>query len=123
VLINYTGFADVQFSGGGNTSQVYATILASNATVGLHPGLVVGSIIADAITMSSGANVVPVPELAPSSVIFGFLGLVVAVSSRRARAGRACAVVSRDSRKVSQSRYRLVKQNGAGPEAGAVLFL
>ena len=99
VLINYTGSADVQFSGGGNTSQVYGTILAPNATVGLHPGLVVGSVIADAITMSSGANVVPVPEVAPSSVIFGFLGLVVAVSSRRALAGRVRAVAIRTGRK------------------------
>ncbi len=99
VLINYTGTADVRFSGGGNTSQVYGTILAPNATVGLHPGLVVGSVIADAITMSSGANVVPVPEVAPSSVIFGFLGLIVAVSSRRALAGRVRAVATRDSRK------------------------
>jgi choice-of-anchor A domain-containing protein len=88
VLINYTGTADVRFSGGGNTSQVYGTILAPNATVGLHPGLVVGSVIADAISMSSGANVVPVPEVAPSSVICGFLGLVVAVSSRRALSAR-----------------------------------
>jgi choice-of-anchor A domain-containing protein len=99
VLINYTGTADVRFSGGGNTSQVYGTILAPNATVGLHPGLVVGSVIADAITMSSGANVVPVPEVAPSSVIFGFLGLIVAVSSRRALAVRVRAVANRNGRK------------------------
>jgi choice-of-anchor A domain-containing protein len=97
VLINYTGTADVQFSGGGNSSQVFGTILAPNATVGLHPGLVVGSVIANAITMSSGADVVPVPEVAPSSVIFGFLGLIVAVSSRRALGGRVRAVASRSS--------------------------
>jgi choice-of-anchor A domain-containing protein len=80
VLINYTGTNTVQFSGGGNTSQVFGTILAPNTEVGLHPGLVVGSIMAGSITMSSGANVVPVPEVTPSSVIFGFIGLVVAVS-------------------------------------------
>ena len=34
------------------------------------------------------SGVVPVPEIAPSSVICGFLGLVVAVSSRRALNGR-----------------------------------
>jgi hypothetical protein len=34
------------------------------------------------------SGVVPVPEIAPSSVICGFLGLVVAVSSRRALSGR-----------------------------------
>ena len=95
VLINYTGTKDVQFSGGGNSSQVFGTILAPNATVGLHPGFVAGSIIANAITMSSGADVVPVPEVAPSSLIFGFLGLLVAFSSRRALAGRVRAVAKK----------------------------
>jgi choice-of-anchor A domain-containing protein len=84
VLINYTGKNVVQFSGGGNSSQVYGTILSPNAEVGLHPGLVVGSVIAQSITMSSGANVIPVPEVTPASVIFGFVGLLVAVTSRRA---------------------------------------
>ncbi len=37
-------------------------------------------------------GIVPVPEVAPSSVIFGFLGLVVAVSSRRALSGRVRAL-------------------------------
>ena len=79
VLINYTGTSEFRFSGGGNTSRVYGTILAPNATVGLHPGFVLGSVIANAITMSSGADVIrPVPEVTPGSVIFGFLGLVVA---------------------------------------------
>jgi len=96
VLINYTGTDAVQFSGGGNTSQVYATILAPNAEVGLHPGLVVGSIIANSITMSSGADVIPVPEVTPSSVIFGFLGLVMAVTSRRTLMRRARALARRD---------------------------
>jgi choice-of-anchor A domain-containing protein len=85
VLYNYTGAADVQFSGGGNASVVYGTILAPNATIGLHPGAVFGSVIGSAITMSSGAQVIGViPEVTPGSVIFGFLGLVVAVASRRA---------------------------------------
>jgi choice-of-anchor A domain-containing protein len=89
VLINYTGTSDVRFSGGGNTSQVFGTILAPNATVGVHPGLVVGSVIANAITMSSGADIVPVPEVVPSSLIFGFLGLVVMLGSRRILRGRS----------------------------------
>jgi choice-of-anchor A domain-containing protein len=97
VLINYTGTNTVSFSGGGNTSQVYGTILAVNAEVGLHPGFVAGSIIADSITMSSGANVIPVPEVTPSSVVFGFLGLVVAVTSRRALTRRVRALARRDS--------------------------
>jgi choice-of-anchor A domain-containing protein len=95
VLINYTGNKDIQFSGGGNSSQIFGTILAPNATVGLHPGFVAGSIIANAITMSSGADVDPVPEMTPGSVIFGFLGLVVAVNSRRALGGRVRVVARR----------------------------
>jgi choice-of-anchor A domain-containing protein len=95
VLINYTGTADVQFSGGSNTSQIFGSILAPNATVGLHPGLVVGSVIANAITMSSGANVVPVPEVTPSSVLFGFIGLIVAFTSRRALGARARVIADR----------------------------
>ena len=91
VLVNYTGTNDVSTSGGGNASRIYATILAPNATVGLHPGFVGGSIIAGAITMSSGANVIPVPEVTPGSVIFGFLGFVVAFSSRRMLMARARA--------------------------------
>jgi choice-of-anchor A domain-containing protein len=92
VLINYTGTSDISTSGGGNASRIYATILAPNATVGLHPGFVAGSIIAGAITMSSGANVVPIPEVTPGSVIFGFLGFVVAFSSRRMLMARVRAV-------------------------------
>ena len=95
VLINYTGTNDVQFSGGGNTSQIFGSILAPNATVGLHPGLVVGSVIANAITMSSGADVVPVPEVAPASLLIGFLGLVVALGSRRMLGARVRAVAAR----------------------------
>jgi hypothetical protein len=41
------------------------------------------------------SGVVPVPEIAPSSVICGFLGLVVAVSSRRALSGRVRALAKR----------------------------
>ena len=95
VLINYTGTSEFRFSGGGNTSRVYGTILAPNATVGLHPGFVLGSVIANAITMSSGADVIrPVPEVTPGSVIFGFLGLVVAFGSRRALTSKMRAVAA-----------------------------
>jgi hypothetical protein len=41
------------------------------------------------------SGVVPVPEIAPSSVICGFLGLVVAISSRRALGGQVRALASR----------------------------
>ena len=59
VLVNYTGTSSVRFSGGGNASQVYGTILAPNAAVQLSPGLVRGSVIADSISMSSGAQICP----------------------------------------------------------------
>ena len=41
---------------------------------------------------TAATNVAPVPEVAPSSVIFGFLGLIVAVSSRRALGQRVRAL-------------------------------
>jgi len=89
VLINYTGTKDIQFSGGGNASVIYGTLLAPNVAVGLHPGEIVGSLIAGSITMSSGAVVVP--EVTPSSVIFGFIGLLVAFGSRRTLMARVRA--------------------------------
>jgi choice-of-anchor A domain-containing protein len=91
VLINYTGTNNIQTSGGQNSSRIYANILAPNAHVQLTPGYVAGFIIAASIQMSSGANVVPVPEVTPSSVIFGFIGLVVAFGSRRTLMARVRA--------------------------------
>ena len=81
VLINYTGTNVVQFSGGGNTSQVYGTILAPYAEVGLHPGFVAGSVIADKITLSSGGQIggfTVVPEM---NALFPLVGLAVAIGS------------------------------------------
>jgi len=98
VLINYSGNQNIRLTGGGNTSKIFGTILAPNANVVLSPGFVAGSIIANAITMSSGADVVPVPELTPSSVLFGFLGLVVAIGSRRAISGRVYARSNRPTK-------------------------
>jgi len=92
VLINYTGTNDIKTSGGSNSSRIYANILAPNAHVQLTPGFVAGFIIAESIQMSSGANVVPVPEVTPKSVIFGFLGLVVAFGSRRTLMTRMRAI-------------------------------
>jgi hypothetical protein len=46
---------------------------------------------------ATGVN--PVPEVTPASVIFGFLGLIVAVSSRRALAGRVSAIARRGGTK------------------------
>ena len=46
---------------------------------------------------ATGVN--PVPEVTPASVIFGFLGLIVAVSSRRALAGRVSVIARRGDTK------------------------
>lgn len=92
VLINYLGNNNIQTSGGSNSSRIYANILAPNAHVQLTPGYVAGFIIAQSIQMASGANVVPVPEVTPSSVIFGFIGLIVAFGSRRSLMARMRAI-------------------------------
>jgi len=97
VLINYLGTNNITTSGGQNSSRIYANILAPNAHVQLTPGYVAGFIIAASIQMASGANVVPVPEYTPSSVLLGFVGLVVAFGSRRtlmARVRSAKATIS-----------------------------
>ncbi|MBV9127091.1 MAG: choice-of-anchor A family protein, partial [Verrucomicrobia bacterium] len=93
VLINYTGNQTIQFTGGGNASQVFGTILAPNVEVGLHPGFVAGSVIANNITMSSGADIggMVVPEVTPGSVLLGFAFLVVAVGSRKTLMARWAA--------------------------------
>ena len=100
VVYNLTGAnSKLTTSGGGNAQQIYGIVLAtgSGASVNLHPGAINGEVVATTFTSSSGALVV-VPEVTPSSVIFGFLGLIVAASSRRALAGRARALAGRDSR-------------------------
>ena len=101
VLINYTGTNDIKTSGGGNSSKIYANILAPNAHVQLTPGFVAGFIIASSIQMSSGANVVPVPEVTPGSVIFGFLGLVLAISSQRSLMAKMRAVLAQRKARLS----------------------
>ena len=96
VAINLTGAnSSVTTTGGGNAQQIFGTIIAvgSGDSVNLHPGQINGEIIARTLTTSSGSLSV-VPEVTPGSVIFGFIGLVVAVSSRRALMGRVRAVAS-----------------------------
>jgi hypothetical protein len=95
VVYNLTGAnSNLTTSGGGNAQGIYGIVLAtgSNASVNLHPGAIIGEVIATTFTSSSGALVTAVPEVTPSSVIFGFLGLLVAVSSRRALSGRVRAL-------------------------------
>ena len=68
VLYNYTGTTDVQFSGGGNASVVYGTILAPNATIGLQWGIFF-ALLAAGILAWTGARVRaahrPEPPLRP----------------------------------------------------------
>ncbi len=88
VLINYTGTNVVQFSGGGNSSQIYGTVLAPYAEVGLHPGFIAGSVIADKITISSGGQIGAVPEM---NALFPLIGLIVAAGSTHALRRRRLA--------------------------------
>jgi hypothetical protein len=92
VFINLTGTdSNLTTSGGGNAQQIFGTVIATglNASVNLHPGQINGEIIARTLTTSSGA--LEVPEVTPSSVIFGFIGLVVAFGSRRTLMARVRA--------------------------------
>ena len=67
--------------------------LAPEREIILDKATLVGAIIGggdgNKLVVHSGATLVSaVPEVTPSSVIFGFLGLIVAVTSRRALTGR-----------------------------------
>lgn len=90
VLINYTGTSDVRFSGGGNASRIDGNLLAPNATVKISPGVIMGSVIADDISMSSGADIV-VPEASTTALLaFGSaIGIAGAVIRRRKLAARS----------------------------------
>jgi Putative Ice-binding-like adhesive domain len=92
VFINLTGAdSSLTTTGGGNAQQIFGTVLATgiNASVNLHPGQINGEVIARTLTTSSGA-LVAVPEVAPSPLILGFIGFVVAFGSRRTLMARAC---------------------------------
>ncbi len=101
VVWNLTGVnSNLTTSGGGNAQQINGIVLATgaNASVNLHPGQINGEVITQLLTTSSGALVFStVPEVTPSSVIFGFLGLLVAISSRR-MLGRRVAVTARSGK-------------------------
>jgi hypothetical protein len=93
VFINLTGVnSNLTTSGGGNANQIYGTVLAvgAGASVNLHPGQINGEIIARTLTTSSGALGI-VPEVTPTSVILGFIGIVVAFGSRRSLMARVRA--------------------------------
>jgi hypothetical protein len=102
VVYNLIGAnSNLTTSGGGNAQQINGIVLAtgSNASVNLHPGQINGEVITQLLTTSSGALVFnPVPEVTPASVLIGFLGLVVAVSSRRMLSKRMRPVAVRGSK-------------------------
>jgi len=102
VVYNLIGAnSNLTTSGGGNAQQINGIVLATGAgaSVNLHPGQINGEVITTKLTTSSGALVFSnVPEVTPSSVIFGFLGLLVAVSSRRMLNKRMLPVAVRSSK-------------------------
>ncbi len=86
VLINYTGNDPVRFSGGGNESQVFGTILAPNAEVRLSPGFVAGNVIADSVSISSGGQIMGmpmVPEVSTGWVVAPVMAGILLLSMRR----------------------------------------
>ncbi len=95
VVYNLVGAnSKITSSGGGNSQHIDGIVLATgiNQSVNLHPGQIDGEVIARTFTSSSGALVFSnVPEVTPSSVMFGFVGLIVAASSRRMLSRRLAA--------------------------------
>ncbi len=94
VFYNLTGAnSQLNATGGGNAQTIEGYVLATgaNASVNLHPGAIMGQVFTTTFTSSSGAlitatppgMITQLPEVTPASVIFGFLGLIVAMSSRR----------------------------------------
>jgi choice-of-anchor A domain-containing protein len=97
VLWNFIGTGSGAGIATGKSGVAYGTFLSPDRSFSITDTTLFGSIIAQGdLKIGSEALVIqPVPEVTPSSVIFGFLGLVVAVSSRRALSGRVRAVASR----------------------------
>jgi hypothetical protein len=99
VLFNFNG------SGNGITlnkpvGDAMGIFLAPQREIILDKATLIGAIIGggdgNKVVIHSGATLISaVPEVTPSSVIFGFLGLIVAVSSRRVLAGRVGAVAKK----------------------------
>jgi choice-of-anchor A domain-containing protein len=92
VVFNFIGAGSSLMTHVGNNVQ--GIVLAPQRDITFHGlfGEVIGG--GKTLTLMSGATVngFNVPEVTPSSVIFGFLGLVVAFGSRRTLMGRVRAM-------------------------------
>jgi hypothetical protein len=121
--MSLTGTASVVLTGGLTTSDVVLNFTGSGTSINTHVGDVINGIVlapqtsmtldgifngkliggGSILKLMSGATVngiTVVPEVTPSWVIFGFLGLVVAFSARRALMGRVCAVATRRKTRI-----------------------
>jgi choice-of-anchor A domain-containing protein len=79
VLFNLVS-GDVSTSGGGNASVINGSILDPYGKVNLSPGMVNCAIIADNITLASGASVInPIPPI-PEASTFVPLGLLLGIA-------------------------------------------
>jgi hypothetical protein len=95
VLWDFIGSGNqVQTSGKSDTVGIF---LAPDRIININGGLHNSEFISGmSLSFQSNPVVVqPVPEVTPSSVIFGFVGLIVAFSSRRALMGQVRAVSAR----------------------------
>jgi hypothetical protein len=98
VLFNFNGAGD-GITLNKPVGDAMGIFLAPQRDIILDKATLIGAIIGggdgNKLVVHSGATLITaVPEVTPSSVIFGFLGLVVAVSSRRVLMGRALALAA-----------------------------
>jgi hypothetical protein len=97
VLWNFIGTGNGAQIATGMNGVAYGTFLSPQRDFSITDTVLYGSVIAigDLKIGSQALVIQPVPEVTPSSVIFGFLGLIVAVGSRRALGGRVGAVAKK----------------------------
>jgi hypothetical protein len=98
VLFNFNGTGD-GITLNKPVGDAMGIFLAPQRDIILDKATLIGAVIGGGdgskLVIHSGATLITaVPEVTPSSVIFGFLGLVVAVGSRRALMGRALALAA-----------------------------
>lgn len=98
VLWDFIGSgSQFQTSGQSRTAGIF---LAPDRVININGGIHNSEFISGvSLSFQSNPQITqPVPEVTPSSMIFGFLGLLVAVSSRRALAARFRRVAIRNGR-------------------------